>query len=204
MPPRPFPFPLRVGTDICNIARLRAIITRRSDGEPLRPLSQFISRVLSGPERTYFWARFGPPAQVLGRIDTVSEFLAGRFAAKEACRKACNHLDPNTRAYHQILILPIKLPGRGEKQSSPPQGLILDKAIENIYKDDGEQRTSEGELTTSIGGTLMRKIEEKRQIDAHELEGQLCEISISHDGDFATAVAIVPSMDTQKEEHVPS
>jgi hypothetical protein len=26
------------------------------------------------------------------------------------------------------------------------------------------------------------------------LEGQLCEISISHDGDFATAVALVPSM----------
>jgi holo-[acyl-carrier protein] synthase len=30
--------------------------------------------------------------------------------------------------------------------------------------------------------------------DVDMLEGQLCEISISHDGDFATAVALVPSM----------
>jgi holo-[acyl-carrier protein] synthase len=33
-------------------------------------------------------------------------------------------------------------------------------------------------------------------VDVSELDGQLCEISISHDGDFATAVAIVPVVET--------
>jgi len=30
-------------------------------------------------------------------------------------------------------------------------------------------------------------------VDVNRLNGQLCEISISHDGDFATAVALVPT-----------
>ena len=34
------------------------------------------------------------------------------------------------------------------------------------------------------------------RVDVSELDGQLCEISISHDGDFATAVAIVPVVET--------
>lgn len=42
-------------------------------------------------------------------------------------------------------------------------------------------------------------------IHPSEFEGQLCEISISHDGDFATAIAIVPSMaDKQPREHISS
>lgn len=30
--------------------------------------------------------------------------------------------------------------------------------------------------------------------EEEELDGQLCEISISHDGEYATAVALVPDM----------
>jgi holo-[acyl-carrier protein] synthase len=78
MPLRPFPFPFRVGTDICNVSRLRTIITRRSDNEPLRPLRQYLRRVLTDHERQYFWKRFGPEEAVLGKMDAVSQFLAGR------------------------------------------------------------------------------------------------------------------------------
>jgi holo-[acyl-carrier protein] synthase len=79
MPPRPFPFSFRVGTDICNVARLRAIITRRNDNEPLYPLRQFVNRVLTDPERQYFWKRFAPEEEVLTKADAVSQFLAGRY-----------------------------------------------------------------------------------------------------------------------------
>ena len=67
------------------------------------------------------------------------------------------------------MILPVTSLDRNEHQSTRPQGLILDKVYE-----------------TRARSSLLP--------DVHELEGQLCEISISHDEDFATAVAIVPSM----------
>jgi holo-[acyl-carrier protein] synthase len=37
-----------------------------------------MKRVLTEPERTYFWERFGPHRDIQLRLDTVSEFLAGR------------------------------------------------------------------------------------------------------------------------------
>jgi holo-[acyl-carrier protein] synthase len=72
------------------------------------------------------------------------------------------------------MILPVTSMDRSKHQSSRPQGLILDQVYEDfepvMVKPDG-------------------KIE---LIDLSKLDGQLCEISISHDGDYATAVAIVP------------
>ncbi|CAO2652780.1 Nn.00g021910.m01.CDS01 [Neocucurbitaria sp. VM-36] len=197
MPPRPFPYPLRVGIDICNVSRLRAIITRTSDDKPSRSLSQFIIRILTYPERVYFRNRFGPPEEALNKVDAVAQFLAGRFAAKEACRKACMHLDKNARGFHQIIILPIASLNRNDHQSSRPQGLILDKVYSEIHEAYREpiKPNSEG---------VVRKVSVKSLVDLSGLEGQLCEISISHDGGFATAVAIVPSMfNSQMQEHAP-
>jgi holo-[acyl-carrier protein] synthase len=84
------------------------------------------------------------------------------------------------------MILPVASPDRGEHQSSRPQGLILDKA----YK------TYATPTPDSIDTGVVRKIQVRTDVDVSGLDGQLCEISISHDGDFATAVAIVPSMGT--------
>jgi hypothetical protein len=80
MPPRPFPFPFRVGTDICSVARVRAIITRHNEGGPLHPLRHFMKRVLTDPERRYFWDRFANTshAEILTQASAVSTFLAGR------------------------------------------------------------------------------------------------------------------------------
>ncbi|KAI4643576.1 hypothetical protein J4E93_006586 [Alternaria ventricosa] len=179
MPPRPFPFPFRVGTDICNVQRVRSIITPRagSEGEPLRPLRHYLKRVFTEHERQYFWNRFGPEESVLEKADVISKFLAGRFAAKEACRKAIQHLDIVQRGFKHIMILPVTAVDRSKHQSLRPQGLILDMVYEDFeptwVKPDGK-----------IG-----------VIDMSEIDGQLCEISISHDGDYATAVAIVPMAD---------
>jgi holo-[acyl-carrier protein] synthase len=81
------------------------------------------------------------------------------------------------------VILPIALPTSLEHQSSRPQGLILDTPYRPTPATDGS-------LDVRAGST--RLIEEMSTI-VDDLDGQLCEISISHDGDFATAVALVPS-----------
>ncbi|CAG5145107.1 uncharacterized protein ALTATR162_LOCUS1654 [Alternaria atra] len=185
MPLRPFPFPFRVGTDVCNISRLRAVLTRHYGGEPLRPLHQYLRRVLTDHERQYFWNRFGPEETISKKIDSVSQFLAGRFAAKEACRKACEQLDSNARGFKHIMILPVNSVDRNKHQSSRPQGLILDKVYEPYAPapSDAENSADARVAMQHVMSTL---------VDVSELDGQLCELSISHDGDYATAVAIVP------------
>jgi holo-[acyl-carrier protein] synthase len=72
------------------------------------------------------------------------------------------------------MILPVSSVDRSEHQSARPQGLILDKVYDTESSDD-------------------------TRVDVSGLDGQLCEISISHDGDFATAVAIVPNVETASD-----
>jgi hypothetical protein len=84
------------------------------------------------------------------------------------------------------MILPVIAPTDRNHLSTRPQGLILDKAYRNaplLAKDP-----------TDTGS--VRKTHVRTHIDVNGLNGQLCEISISHDSGFATAVAIVPSMTT--------
>lgn len=76
MPPRPFPFALRLGTDICNVSRVRQMLSREGDGLPY--LTRFTKRILTEPERAYFWNRFGSTPDITTKLDTISEFLAGR------------------------------------------------------------------------------------------------------------------------------
>ncbi|KAF2824339.1 hypothetical protein CC86DRAFT_296553 [Ophiobolus disseminans] len=181
---RPFPFALRVGTDICNVSRLRQLLLKQRRNQPF--LFKFVKRVLTEPERAYFWHRFGPQHEVLSKVDAVAEYISGRYVAtidsKEAIRKACDHLEESTRGYHHIMILPITPPSDIKAhRSAPPRGLILDAVYEprdTLAHDDAE---------------LEKNHSEYERIDANSLSGQLCEISISHDGDFATAVALVPT-----------
>jgi holo-[acyl-carrier protein] synthase len=96
-----------------------------------------------------------------------------RFAAKEACRKACDHLDNNTRGFHHIIILPLIGARQKEHQSQRPEGLVLHEALQEVEKTEPA---------------------EEAPFDVSTLDGQICEISISHDGEYASAVALVPSM----------
>ncbi|KAF2650397.1 hypothetical protein K491DRAFT_608859 [Lophiostoma macrostomum CBS 122681] len=151
MPLRAFPYPLRVGTDICHIPRIRAILTARiGDTEKkTRPLAQFLSKVLTWPERDYFWHRFDSPTKAYEDLDRVSRYLAGSAAA-----------------------------------SARPQGLIL---LERLapYVQTGEPEEDWKDARPAG----------QRPFDVSQLDGQLCEISISHDDQFAQAVAIVPRME---------
>jgi holo-[acyl-carrier protein] synthase len=78
MPPRLFPYPLRIGTDVCNVSRLRRIFaTKNRHGQPYM-LHKFLKKVLTQPERIYFEDRFGQSQEVMTKLEAVSEYLAGR------------------------------------------------------------------------------------------------------------------------------
>ncbi|KAL2838364.1 hypothetical protein BJY01DRAFT_237492 [Aspergillus pseudoustus] len=103
-PPLPFPLALNIGTDIVHLPRITRLISR-----PGGYLSRFTRRILSKTEEADFRTRFAlPPLQPQPRsislgIETekngkvglevkitpdMARWLAGRFAAKEAARKA--------------------------------------------------------------------------------------------------------------------
>ncbi|KAJ5532251.1 hypothetical protein N7494_008803 [Penicillium frequentans] len=97
MKPIPFPFALNVGTDIVHLPRITALLTRRGNY-----LTRFTRRILCDQEQRDFHHRFKESlslqSQSQNNSDTptrssivtadMTRWLAGRFAAKEAARKA--------------------------------------------------------------------------------------------------------------------
>ncbi|KAF2002246.1 hypothetical protein P154DRAFT_462745 [Amniculicola lignicola CBS 123094] len=175
MPPKSFPYPFKVGIDICRIPRIKSIISQPYATPQHQALPRFLCKLLTWPEQQFFWHRFGSHEKVMKDIDKVCEYLAGRWAAKEACRKACTHLG-STNGLHHIIILPISLTVQGEAHSRIPQGLIL------------------REVLPALGNGLAQP--NGPSFDINSVEGQLCEVSITHDDGIAAAVALVPIMDT--------
>jgi len=89
MKPLPFPFPLRIGTDIVHLPRISRLINRRDY------LRRFTRRLLDEQENNDFQTRFKETLQLhRGKATNapitaeMTRWLAGRFAAKEAARKA--------------------------------------------------------------------------------------------------------------------
>lgn len=79
MPPRPFPFPLRVGTDICSVSRIHGIIAP-AEKLAIPRLERFLPKFLTWPERQYFWGRFDLTDPSSKHALAVSQFIAGRYA----------------------------------------------------------------------------------------------------------------------------
>ena len=79
---------------------------------------------------------------------------------------------------HDIVILPVVSSSTDQPHSGPPRGLVLDCVRKWEYH-------------KSAGQGLEQK-HASRIVTENDLEGQLCEVSISHDGDYATAAALVP------------
>ncbi|GJC79104.1 4'-phosphopantetheinyl transferase B, mitochondrial [Colletotrichum liriopes] len=169
--PRPFPFPLNIGTDICQVSRIYRLLA--SDRG-----ARFLQRVFTKDERALVPA--DPPSahtsttkpetsqdgdfQALKKHNPLlwkkATFVAGRFAAKEAAFKA----HPLRRlSFHDITIVRRALEEGKENPngSGPPVAVIR-----------GEK---EGE------------------------PGQTAMVSISHDGDYATAVCLGVEPETRRE-----
>lgn len=96
MKPLPFPLSLNIGTDIVHMPRITRLLTQRDY------LTRFTRRILSVREQADFHTRFKETLQLHTPTSTqtatkpkpplitaeMTRWLAGRFAAKEAARKA--------------------------------------------------------------------------------------------------------------------
>lgn len=183
-PLRAFPFPLNVGTDICQISRIYRILSSTR-------ARRFVNRILAPEElacndtrlhvlnRTSKVLRDGKPAGASSIVATLKEgqqlheelaardpdlwkcsaFIAGRFAAKEAAIKAHSH---RQLTFHDVVI---------------------------------ERRAVEGERLGS--GPPVARIKSPKESDEAD---DSAIISISHDGDYATAVCLghEPGLDREK------
>ncbi|KAK1531399.1 hypothetical protein CPAR01_11048 [Colletotrichum paranaense] len=196
LPPKRFPFPLQLGTDLCQISRIYRILA--SDKE-----SRFLRRILTKHERLAIPAVLksadasATPSEIFKDDDfqalkkrnpllwKKASFLAGRFAAKEATFKA--HPTRNL-TWHDITI--------ARKQSAQLKDIEERKKAkeqeEKPKKQDEEQKeleAKEAEPTASTPNGSGPPIAIVRSI--HEgIPGQEVLLSISHDGDYATAVCL--------------
>ncbi|KAJ5503160.1 hypothetical protein N7463_006034 [Penicillium fimorum] len=141
MKPLPFPFPLNIGTDIVHIPRITRLLTRPNY------LPRFTRRILCDQEQHDFHARF---SEVLKSRATyhqqpppvpadITRWLAGRFAAKEAARKAA----PSGAAsigWKDVMVRVQEDGGRfGEGVSRRPEIVYLGNTLDG---DAGEGRVA--------------------------------------------------------------
>jgi holo-[acyl-carrier protein] synthase len=178
MKPIPFPLALNIGTDIVHLPRITRLLQRTSY------LTRFTRRILSDQEQLDFQTRFkdtlilpptrkhhaspslppSTPAQPIITPD-MTRWLAGRFAAKEAARKAA----PGGAASLGWKDVVVRVPEESE---------IMDKAGDMgngvLAAQEGTSRRPE---IVFLGGGEGRP-------------DRLGRLSISHDGDYVVATVL--------------
>jgi holo-[acyl-carrier protein] synthase len=102
------------------------------------------------------------------REDAAARYLAGRWAAKEAVVKACSW---RRLMFDEVQILK-------EEGGKRVYGVILDRAEVRKAMRGEDWGRKEGEASTGKDG------------EDEDIPGQIVKISISHDGDYATAVCL--------------
>ncbi|PGH34663.1 holo-[acyl-carrier protein] synthase [[Emmonsia] crescens] len=165
----PFPFPLNIGTDIVHLPRIYRLIHRpassSSGSSTTKPtttyLNRFIRRILCEQELSDFHAKFFPPPHFslartkslaavpppVAAIDGVNStemarWLAGRFAAKEAARKAAPG-GASTISWKDVMVRVDREGGGAGGGSAKP---------EIVYLKDGGARGEVGQLSISHDG----------------------------------------------------
>lgn len=170
MPLRPFPLPSSIGTDIIHVKRIYDILSR-SRGKAHHS-QRFLRRFLTPGEVQEFQKRFGEPASADGaQLRVISKHLAGRYSAQShlstqmnaepGCRWAAKEAAIKAVTWRRLSFHDVIIQ-RIEDQVRV-QAVILDNTS-RLPRAQGEP---------SAG-----------------LEGQIAKISISHDGDYATAVCL--------------
>ncbi|KAK4629572.1 hypothetical protein CLAFUW4_08449 [Fulvia fulva] len=174
MPPRPFPFALGIGTDICCISRIRELITKKPQNASLLP---FVKKVLTIREQDDFFHRFRHVAMATnGDLTPITRYLAGRWAAKEAVIKAVGHRRLTLRDV-EIFQKPVD-----EHEGLGVYALICDEVHRKSHSEASAPSPSVAD-TPRGDGLPSRLI-------FHKLDGQIAKVSISHDGDYAAAVCL--------------
>lgn len=176
MKPIPFPFALHIGTDIVHLPRISALLTRRGNY-----LTRFTRRILCDQEQRDFHHRFKEslslqqqsqntsytPARSSFITADMTRWLAGRFAAKEAARKAA----PNGAAsigWKDVMVRVQEVPGSDSNKDS-------DTGVAQSHLVDGFSRKPEiVYLGTAEDGS----------------DSRVGKLSISHDGEYVVATVL--------------
>lgn len=149
MGPLPFPYSLNVGTDIVHLPRILRLITRTAGGSSSK-LERFTRRILCEQELQDFRSRFllspatapgsEPCLRTITPTPDMARWLAGRFAAKEAARKASTR-GAGAIGWKDVLV---RVEDTGTLGSGRPQVVYLDT------KSEGNTRI--GKLSISHDG----------------------------------------------------
>lgn len=101
MPPRAFPYALRIGTDICHIPRVQRLISREIKNDPTaRPVGLYktLQKLMTDKEQDAFWLSWKSPANIFEttelRLNNVAGYIAGRSVMNQVL---CHMCRPNTR-----------------------------------------------------------------------------------------------------------
>ncbi|KAK3678391.1 hypothetical protein LTR78_001688 [Recurvomyces mirabilis] len=194
MPPRPFPFPLGIGTDIVDTRRIRGILLKGQSQPGHANLYRFLRGFLSWREQAIFWQVFHQgPEVVYDDLPMAVRYLSGRWAAKEAAIKAVGH---RRLSFRHVQILPSLPPPR----SGPLYALILDKpasAYNRTVQKDGsdseespDDSLSPNETPSGRNRSILTTDPIPGELQNDDVDGQIAKISISHDGEYATAVCL--------------
>ena len=173
----PFPHTFRVGCDIHHIPRIAAIIAQVDTKTGYHP---FLRKLLTDREQTYFKAKFQDQGLKDERSRSrITLYLAGRWAAKEACIKA---VKPRKVTMREIEIWP--------DEASETYAIILASASKT--GDPGQaskmQHSEEWTTFTKPDPSL------KADVPSHDsISGQTARVTISHDNEYAIAVALAVS-----------
>lgn len=218
MPPRPFPFALGIGTDICHRKRIEQLLLKPPPQARKKNLTRFLVRFLTSREITIFWRKFEDESNLfVSQLENVTRYLAGRWAAKEATIKACQWRQLSFK-HIQILRQQKRL---GADQTGATYALILDRpasafqaAFDSKARDQfshvsddiaqldhtfgssssklkaSDDTTSEQRQEPHPPSTVNEHVFTSEEAQNDDPLGQIAKISISHDGEYVTAVCL--------------
>ncbi|KAL5596820.1 hypothetical protein BROUX41_006496 [Berkeleyomyces rouxiae] len=201
---RPFPSAIHIGTDICQVSRIRSLIASRHG-------LRFIDRVFSPAEREAYAVRLAPAYRLAraaaaatvdvtedadmrvaaatqapishpelseptvgnnAQLESAVRLVAGRFAAKEAAFKAhpLHHL-----GFHDVHILP-----RHAAHGPAPESASTSTPTSKAAAAAALARATASPAPCAV----------VQPVPPYTTCAQEARISISHDGDYATAVCL--------------
>ncbi|KAJ5108895.1 Holo- synthase [Penicillium angulare] len=168
----PFPVAVHLGTDIVHLPRITALLSRRGNN-----LSRFTRRILCDQEQRDFHRRFKdsialqsqpkPSSSVHSPPVTadMTRWLAGRFAAKEAARKAA----PCGAASIGWKDVMVRVQEESDMNSAAGREAVRAAMAEGVSR-----RPEIVYLGTMEDGS----------------DSRIGRLSISHDGDYVTATVL--------------
>jgi holo-[acyl-carrier protein] synthase len=175
---RSFPIPVNIGTDICRISRIASLISASKEPNATvdkKRLGTFVNRIFCPEEADFFFNR-KQTSQL-----SIAQSLAGRWAAKEAIIKAARR-----KLYMKEIFTYQKVDGS-------MSAFILDTGFRFPPKQSiGDPRDGRtGLISTYVALRSENKFNAYRWL-LQTLKGVEARVTISHDGDYAIAVAMVP------------